>query len=65
MAILLKFSEENMANAYSVKLQATEDDALMISTETVFYHDRDKCSRFREEYHDELQRSRLKLSASC
>jgi predicted ATPase len=38
MHLTLKFSERDVANVYSVRLQGTDDDRLMIATEHVHHH---------------------------
>jgi len=42
MSFFLEFGEGDTANAYSVKLRGTDDDALTIGAETAFYHERKK-----------------------
>lgn len=42
MSFRLEFSEGDSANAYSVRLQAADDDSLFIANETAFYHERSK-----------------------
>lgn len=38
----LEFAQGSKANAYRVELAPTDDDGLSISSETVYYHERDK-----------------------
>lgn len=40
MSFRLEFGEGDTANAYSVRLQGTEDDRLIIAEEVAYYHDR-------------------------
>ena len=40
MSFRLDFSEGDTANAYSVMLQAADDDTLFVASETAYYHDR-------------------------
>jgi predicted ATPase len=42
MSIMVNFAEGDTANAYSVKLNGTEDGALMIATEYVYHFSREK-----------------------
>jgi predicted ATPase len=42
MSFFLEFAEGDTANAYSVELQGTADDALQIANEIAFYHERKK-----------------------
>jgi predicted ATPase len=42
ISIKLEFAEGERANAYKVDLTPTDDDGLSISTETAYYHERDR-----------------------
>jgi predicted ATPase len=42
MSFRLEFGEGDTSNAYSVELRGTDEDSLMISDETAFYHERKK-----------------------
>ena len=42
MSFGLEFGEGDTSNAYSVELRSTDEDSLMISDETAYYHERKK-----------------------
>src|ERR1039457_3687523 len=42
MSFRLEFGEGDTSNAYAVELRGTDEDSLMISGETAYYHERKK-----------------------
>jgi len=42
MGLFLEFGEKKTSNSYRVKLQGTDEDELIIQSETAYYHERDK-----------------------
>ena len=42
MEFYLEFGEGSISNAYDVKIRGTDDDSLMILSETAYYHEKDR-----------------------
>lgn len=42
MGLFLEFGENNTSNSYRIELQGTDEDGLIIESETAYYHERDK-----------------------
>jgi len=44
MELFVEFGEGDTSNSYKVKIMGSDDDSLMISTETAFYHEKKNIS---------------------
>lgn len=64
MAFRLEFGEGDTANGYSIRLQATDDDSLVIAWESALYHERKKYPQpYRLSISSHSKESKLKQTA--